>query len=139
MDKFWKNHILAVSHLKRSEGIDKNGWNLKIQRKNREKQEVSGNRKNFRKIKWSYFIWDAYHMKASIKSVEIWRLEEIPGKPGKIRKPEKFPENKILILYLRSKSSNHMVKITFIWKFKKNPNESEKKGKFIFSELSLTK
>ena len=51
-------------------------------------------------------------------------------KPGKISKPDSFPENDIIISYLRSKPSipwRNMVKIIYNLRFEKNPDESEKK------------
>ena len=40
-----------------------------------------------------------------LKSEELKKICEHPGKFSKIRKPDKFPGNKIIISYLRSKTS----------------------------------
>ena len=61
---------------------------------------------------------------------EIKDLKDIWKNPPKIRNPDKFPENKTIISYLMIKPfilSRNMVKTTYIGRFEKNGDESEKK------------
>ena len=66
----------------------------------------SGNRMNFRKGKLSNHIWEVNHTFCEKSLKILWKS----GKIRKIiRKPDKLPEKKIIISYMRSKLSTYSV------------------------------
>ena len=117
-------------------------------------RKKSGNRINFPKRKSSYHMWERNNLFFEI----IWRFDENPEKFGKIRKPDKFSEEKIIISYVykqlilkrnlktwwksgkirkpdkfsKRKSSYHMCinNLFFkeIWRFDENPEKNPEKS-----------
>ena len=77
----------------------------------------------------------------SIHSVKRYEdLMKIREKSGKTRKPDKFPEKKITLSYMRSKPSilyRNVLKTALIWRFENCPLKKKLKKKEIFKLWSF--
>ena len=121
-----KYHISDVCH-KIFEDYEKNNQSWQTWRKSGIR---SGNLIDFRKRKSSFGMFIFRSLKKFDQNwlnLKIWIKS---GKIGKIQKPDKYPEKKIIISYLRSKLIilwRNMVKHAEIWRFENCPDKSEKK------------
>ena len=96
---------------------------IKLFKKSWKIEEKSENRKNSEE-KDHYKIWKIITI--------IVEIKDLKKNSEKIRNPDKFPDNKTIISYLKIKPlilCRNMVKTTYIERFEKNGDESEKKEK----------
>ena len=108
--------------------------NLKIWENPEKSGKKFGNRIKIRIRRLSYHIWEVNHKSCEetwSKPLKSEDLRKIRKNPGKNLKPDK----KIIISYLRSKSSilwKNMVKANEIWSFEKCDQRKKRKKKEIF-------